>query len=46
MGSASLKYFDQRRHARAHSQAYDLAARRRLQQLSEQLTGLSNQQVL
>ncbi|GHO75483.1 3-oxoacyl-ACP reductase [Ktedonobacter sp. SOSP1-85] len=36
------KYFDQRRQARAHSQAYDLAARRRLQQLSEQLTGLSN----
>lgn len=40
------KYFDQRRQARAHSQAYDLAARRRLQQLSERLTGLSDQQVL
>lgn len=40
------KYFDQRRQARAHPQAYDLAARRRLQQLSEQLTGLSDWQVL
>ena len=34
------KYFDQQREARAHPQAYDLAVRRRLRQLSEQLTGL------
>jgi NAD(P)-dependent dehydrogenase (short-subunit alcohol dehydrogenase family) len=34
------QYFDQQRTARAHPQAYDLAARRQLRQLSEQLTGL------
>lgn len=34
------KYFDQQREARANPQAYDIAARRRLRQISEQLTGL------
>jgi NAD(P)-dependent dehydrogenase (short-subunit alcohol dehydrogenase family) len=34
-------YFDQQQEARAHPQAYDLAARRRLRQISEQLTGLA-----
>ena len=34
------KYFDQVQEARAHSQAYDGVARRRLRQVSEQLTGL------
>ena len=37
-------YFDQRLPARPHSQAYDLAARHRLRQLSEQLTGLYSKQ--
>lgn len=37
-------YFDQQRPARPHSQAYDLAARHRLRQLSEQLTGLYGKQ--
>jgi NAD(P)-dependent dehydrogenase (short-subunit alcohol dehydrogenase family) len=36
------KYFDQQQEARAHAQAYDLAARRQLWQLSKQLTGLSS----
>lgn len=35
------KYFDQQQEARANAQAYDLAARHQLRQLSEQLTGLS-----
>jgi NAD(P)-dependent dehydrogenase (short-subunit alcohol dehydrogenase family) len=35
------KYFDQQQEARAHTQAYDPAARRQLRQLSEQLTGLA-----
>lgn len=34
------RYFDQLKEARANAQAYDLAARRQLWQLSEQLTGL------
>jgi NAD(P)-dependent dehydrogenase (short-subunit alcohol dehydrogenase family) len=34
------EYFDRQRPARADRQAYDLAARRRLRQLSEQLAGL------
>jgi hypothetical protein len=34
------QFFDQQRIARAHAQAYDLAARRQLRLLSEQLTGL------
>jgi len=34
------QYFDQQRSARTHRQAYDLAARCRLRQVSEQLTGL------
>lgn len=34
------KYFDQQRESRAHGQAYDPEARRRLWQLSEALTGL------
>jgi NAD(P)-dependent dehydrogenase (short-subunit alcohol dehydrogenase family) len=33
------KYFDQQREARANAQAYNLAARRQLWQLSEELTG-------
>lgn len=33
-------YFDQMQEARAHLQAYDMAARSRLRQISEQLTGL------
>ncbi|GCF07295.1 3-oxoacyl-ACP reductase [Dictyobacter arantiisoli] len=36
------QYFDQQQEARAHPQAYDIAARRRLRQISEQLTGLSD----
>jgi NAD(P)-dependent dehydrogenase (short-subunit alcohol dehydrogenase family) len=36
------KYFDQQQEARAHPQAYDLAARRRLRQISEHLTGLAS----
>jgi NAD(P)-dependent dehydrogenase (short-subunit alcohol dehydrogenase family) len=36
------KYFDQLQEARAHPQAYDTAARRRLRQISEQLTGLGS----
>ncbi|GIK38095.1 MAG: 3-oxoacyl-ACP reductase [Chloroflexota bacterium] len=35
------KYFDQQQESRANAQAYDLAARHQLRQLSEQLTGLS-----
>lgn len=35
------RYFDQQQEARAHPQAYDVAARRRLRQISEHLTGLS-----
>jgi NAD(P)-dependent dehydrogenase (short-subunit alcohol dehydrogenase family) len=34
------RYFDGRREARAHPQAYDLDARRRLRELSTQLVGL------
>lgn len=34
------QYFDQRRSARAHPQAYDPLARRQLRQISEQLVGL------
>lgn len=33
------KYFDQLREARAHPQAYDVVARKRLLEISEQLTG-------
>lgn len=40
LDNVSGKYFDQQREARANSQAYDLASRRRLRQLSERLTGL------
>lgn len=36
------KYFDQLQEARAHPQAYDTAARHRLRQISEQLTGLGS----
>ena len=36
------QYFDQQQQARAHPQAYDLAARSLLRQISEQLTGLSD----
>lgn len=36
------KYFDQLQEARAHPQAYDPAARLRLRQISEQLTGLAD----
>lgn len=39
--TVSGRYFDVLREARAHPQAYDPAARARLRQLSEQLTGLS-----
>ncbi|GCE15167.1 3-oxoacyl-ACP reductase [Tengunoibacter tsumagoiensis] len=35
------QYFDQMQQARAHPQAYDVAARHRLRQISEQLTGLA-----
>jgi NAD(P)-dependent dehydrogenase (short-subunit alcohol dehydrogenase family) len=35
------KYFDQQQEAGAHPQAYDATARRRLREISEQLTGLS-----
>jgi NAD(P)-dependent dehydrogenase (short-subunit alcohol dehydrogenase family) len=35
------QYFDQQQEARAHPQAYDMAARSRLRQISEQLTGLA-----
>jgi NAD(P)-dependent dehydrogenase (short-subunit alcohol dehydrogenase family) len=38
------QYFDQQRSAHAHHQAYDRDARRRLRQMSEQLTGLSGQE--
>jgi NAD(P)-dependent dehydrogenase (short-subunit alcohol dehydrogenase family) len=38
------QYFDQQQKARAHLQAYDLDARSRLRQISEQLTGLSNRE--
>jgi NAD(P)-dependent dehydrogenase (short-subunit alcohol dehydrogenase family) len=38
------QYFDQQRSAHAHHQAYDRDARRRLRQISEQLTGLSGQE--
>jgi NAD(P)-dependent dehydrogenase (short-subunit alcohol dehydrogenase family) len=38
------QYFDQQQEARAHSQAYDVAARRQLRQISEQLTGLSSKE--
>jgi hypothetical protein len=33
-------YFNQTRQARAHAQAYDMDARRRLWELSEELTGV------
>jgi hypothetical protein len=36
------QYFDQQQQACAHPQAYDLAARSLLRQISEQLTGLSD----
>lgn len=38
------QYFDQQRKARAHRQAYDLAARRQHRQISAQLTGLDGKQ--
>lgn len=38
------KYFDQLHEAHAHPQAYDANARRRLRQLSEQLTGLTGRE--
>lgn len=37
------QYFDQLRQTRAHRQAYDQRARRRLRELSEQLTGLASE---
>jgi NAD(P)-dependent dehydrogenase (short-subunit alcohol dehydrogenase family) len=37
------RYFDQMQEARAHPQAYDTAARSRLRQISEQLTGLGDE---
>ena len=40
LDSVTGQYFNQQRVARAHAQAYDLAARSQLHQLSEQLTGL------
>lgn len=40
LDSVTGRYFDQQREARARPQAYDPAARQRLWQLSEQLTGL------
>jgi NAD(P)-dependent dehydrogenase (short-subunit alcohol dehydrogenase family) len=43
LDNISGKYFDQKQETRAHLQAYDPLARRRLRQLSEQLTGLSNE---
>lgn len=45
LDNVSGKYFDQLREARAHSQAYDLSARRRLRLLSEQFTELADMQV-
>lgn len=36
------QYFDQLQQARAHSQAYDVTARRHLKRISEQLTGLGS----
>ncbi len=41
----SGRYFDGLREGRANSQAYDADARRRLKQLSEELTGLSSNSV-
>jgi NAD(P)-dependent dehydrogenase (short-subunit alcohol dehydrogenase family) len=41
LDGVSGRYFDGLREARAHEQAYDLGARRRLWQLSEELTGLA-----
>lgn len=38
------QYFDQQRRARAHPQAYDLAVRSLLRQISEQLTELSSRE--
>jgi NAD(P)-dependent dehydrogenase (short-subunit alcohol dehydrogenase family) len=38
-------YFERRREARAHRQAYDLDARRRLRELSADLVGLSSRAV-
>ncbi len=43
LDNVSGKYFDQQREARAHPQAYDLTARERLRQLSEQLVGLHDE---
>lgn len=46
LDSVTGKYFDQQREARAHPQAYDLAVRRRLREMSEQLTELHDEQVV
>jgi NAD(P)-dependent dehydrogenase (short-subunit alcohol dehydrogenase family) len=42
LDGVSGRYFDRLREARAHEQAYDPEARRRLWQLSEQLSGLGS----
>ena len=44
LDNVSGEYFDQLRVGRAHSQAYDPAARQKLQILSRELVGLSDQQ--
>lgn len=41
LDGVSGRYYNGRRQARAHRQAYDPAARARLRTLSEQLTGLT-----
>ncbi len=41
LAGVSGRYFDRLTEARAHSQAYDLEARRRLRELSERLTGVA-----
>ncbi|HLZ63021.1 MAG TPA: SDR family NAD(P)-dependent oxidoreductase [Ktedonosporobacter sp.] len=40
LDGVSGKYFDQKREARAHPQAYDMSVRRRVRELSEDLVGL------
>jgi hypothetical protein len=40
LADVSGRYFDRQAEARAHPQAYDPQARRRLRELSERLTGL------
>ncbi|MGM0428002.1 MAG: SDR family NAD(P)-dependent oxidoreductase [Thermodesulfobacteriota bacterium] len=39
------KYFDQKREARAHEQAYDTEVRKTLRQISEELTGIKLRQI-